>query len=94
MRWLRVKVAGIALAACVGVPIHAQHRDQALYDQVQRQEEHLKATDADVKANSKDIMELREQIEAYKDYALGFGGAITLAVGILKFLGRKEEQSA
>lgn len=94
MRWMRLKLAGIVLAACVMVPAYAQHRDQYVYEKLHDEEQHLDHTDGLVAQNDKTLMELREQIESYKDYALGFAGCFTLFVGILKFLGRKEEQSA
>jgi peptidoglycan hydrolase CwlO-like protein len=95
MKW-SLKVAFLAALMTIGAAqvTHAQRQDRYVYEKLQEQEKHLDNTDANVKDNAKDIMTLREQIESYKDYALGFSGCLTLFVAALKFLGRKEEQSA
>jgi hypothetical protein len=108
MRWILRKVVGIViLAACFGVVAmaHAQHADRYFYEKLEEMERHIDNTDKAVKDNAqdcdkdsrqneKDIIAVREQIEEYKDYALGFGGCFTLFVGFLKYLGRKGDQSA
>lgn len=97
MKWMRVKVAGLVLAACVAgvMPLHAQrNKDPYVYEKLQEIEKHVDASDGKREDNAKDILALKEQIESYKDYALGFCGCFTLLVAALKFLGKKEEQSA
>lgn len=87
----------LVLAGCLGVaamPVVAQRHDPYVVEKLQEQEKHLDHTDANITENAKSILALREQIEAYKDYALGFAGCFTLFMGILKYLGRKGEQSA
>jgi hypothetical protein len=97
MIW-KIKLGRVILAALMTISVaqvtYAQRQDRYVYEKLQEVEKHLDNTDGNVKDNAKDILTLREQIEAYKDYALGFSGCLTLFVAALKFLGRREEQSA
>jgi hypothetical protein len=98
MIWIRQKAARLILASTLACPLllHAQRKDQYLYEKVEEQEKHLDHTDSNVSDTLKVANSNSSRLDRDEGYFAGFMAAVILinALGLLKNFQRKKDQAA